>query len=43
LVPEREASGRLEKAFELRDAKEIKLAAPEDPDLQPLWKDERQT
>ncbi len=27
----------LEKAFELGDAKKLKLMALEDPDLQPLW------
>ena len=29
----------LKKAFELGDAKELKLAALDDPDLEPLWRD----
>jgi predicted Zn-dependent protease len=29
----------LEKAFALGDAKELKLAALDDPDLEPLWRD----
>ena len=29
----------LEKAFELGDAREMKLASLQDPDLEPLWKD----
>lgn len=29
----------LEKAFKIGDAKEMKLAALDDPDLEPLWKE----
>jgi hypothetical protein len=29
----------LEKAFKLGDAKKMKLAALDDPDLEPLWRD----
>ena len=32
------ARGWLDKAFQLPDAAKLKLAALEDPDLQPLWK-----
>jgi hypothetical protein len=33
-----QAKGWLEKAFALGDAREMKLAALDDPDLEPLWK-----
>lgn len=33
-----QARSWLEKAFELGEAKELKLAALQDPDLEPLWK-----
>jgi hypothetical protein len=32
------AKAWLEKAFEIGDAKEMKLAALDDPDLEPLWR-----
>jgi tetratricopeptide (TPR) repeat protein len=34
-----QAKNWLQKAFELGDARRMKLAALEDPDLEPLWKD----
>jgi hypothetical protein len=34
-----QAKNWLEKAFALGDARKLKLAALDDPDLQPLWKE----